>query len=104
MGSPKTSLTMNAFFLVFTLATCFAKNLNPDHINDMSEKEFLKFFHLNPIKDPKELALREKTLKAHEAKIKKINKQYLKGKRSGLPGSMSLQIFPMTKFWYRKLD
>ena len=72
---------MNAFFLTFTLATCLSKNLNPDHINDMSEKEFLKFFHLDPIKDPKELALREKTLKAHEAKIKKVNQQYLNGKK-----------------------
>jgi len=81
MGNPKASLSMNRVIFSTAFATCFASNLDPDHINDLNEKEFLEFFHLDPITDPLELAMREKTLKDHEAKIKKVNEQYLKGEK-----------------------
>jgi len=70
----------SVLFLALTLSSTITSDIDP--LDDISEEEFRKHFHLRPITDPKEFAQREQALKEHEAKIKEVNQQYQRGEKN----------------------
>ena len=67
------------------IGACLAQHANPDDLDpmdDIDEKEFEEYFHLDPVDDQKELKRRNKALKANEAIIKETNKAYQAGEKT----------------------
>ena len=67
------------------IGACLAQHANPDDLDpmdDIDEKEFEEYFHLDPVDDKKELKRRNKALKANEAIIKETNKAYQAGEKT----------------------
>merc|ERR1712215_514478 len=87
-------------FLAFALNCTTSSDIEP--LDDIDEKEFRQFFHLEPIKDPAEFAKREQALKKHEAKIKDVNEQYLRGEKSWFAKVNDFADLPDELFMARK--
>jgi len=92
----KTSL----LFLAFALSCTTSSDIDP--LDDIDEKDFRQFFHLEPINDPVEFAKREQALKKHEAKIKEVNEQYLRGEKSWFAKVNDFADLPDELFMARK--
>ena len=79
---------MRVLYCVLSLAfvgACFAQHANPDDLDpldDIDEKEFEDYFHLDPVEDADELKKRNAALKANEAIIKETNKAYQAGEKT----------------------
>ena len=69
---------------LFGLCQAQHANLNDleEPLDDIDEKEFEEYFHLDPVDDPEEFKRRSDALKANEATIKKTNKEYEAGEKT----------------------
>jgi len=65
-------------FLVSQLAANEVDDVDPN-VN-LTEEEFLEYFHVDPADDPEEEKRRTEALAEHEEYIKQINQQYVDGK------------------------
>ena len=74
--------------------------LDPE-VNDTLE-EFEERFHLPEITDPKEHAMREKTLMEHEEQVKTVNKDFLAGRKSWYDAINEFSDLPVEEFEQEK--
>jgi len=99
---------MRVLFCVVGLAfvgACFAQHANPDDLDpldDIDEKEFEDYFHLDPVEDAEELKKRNAALKANEAIIKETNKAYQAGDKTWFDGINEFSDLPEDEFLAEK--
>merc|ERR1711973_51076 len=75
-------LRMKTWILVLLVGVASAQHAVPgdlEPLDDIDEKEFEEYFHLDPVDDPEEFEKRSKALKENEKEIKKINDEYENG-------------------------
>merc|ERR1711973_253100 len=75
-------LRMKTWILVLLVGVASAQHAVPgdlEPLDDIDEKEFEEYFHLDPVDDPEEFEKRSKALKENEKEIKKINEEYENG-------------------------
>merc|ERR1711872_1035735 len=72
-------------------------------LDDIDEKEFEEYFHIDPSSDSQEEKRRSDALKANEATIKEINKEYEGARKPGLTSSMTFPTCPKTSLPLRRL-
>merc|ERR1711973_719941 len=71
-------LRMKTWILVLLVGVASAQHAVPgdlEPLDDIDEKEFEEYFHLDPVDDPEEFEKRSKALKENEKEIKKINEE-----------------------------
>ena len=99
---------MRVLYCVLSLAfvgACFAQHANPDDLDpldDIDEKEFEDYFHLDPVEDADELKKRNAALKANEAIIKETNKAFQAGDKTWFDGINEFSDLPEDEFLAEK--
>jgi len=84
---------------------CHTQHANPDDLeplDDIDEKEFEEYFHLDPVDDPEEFKRRNDALKANEAIIKETNKEYEAGEKTWFDGLNDFADLPEDEFLAEK--
>ena len=94
---------MRLYLLVLFSGMCCAQNGFPDNsLLDMNEEEFEDFFELEPIIDEEQYEKRQKALKANEAEIKRINKEFAEGKITWYESLNEFSNLPSDEFLKQK--
>merc|ERR1712107_344116 len=87
------------------LGVCRAQHAEPgelEPLDNIDEKEFEEYFHLDPVEDPEEFQRREAALRKNEEEIKKVNKEFQAGEKTWFGAINEFADLPEDEFLRQK--
>merc|ERR1712168_905893 len=87
------------------LGVCRAQHAEPgelEPLDNIDEKEFEEYFHLDPVEDPEEFQRREAALRRNEEEIKKVNKELQAGEKTWFDAINEFADLPEDEFLRQK--